>query len=175
MQALPQAYASQGNQVIPRMTRDKIEERNQGLFMKKGTMLKKWLTVLLAVILTVSLFAIPAFADEDVTEEVTEEVTGEAAADATASKGLSTGTIVSIVVGGVLVVAAVVLGIIFREKVKKFLRVYKSEIKKIVWLPWNQTRKSTVAVLIILVICAVVICLLDFGLSKGFLEFYKLF
>ena len=32
--------------------------------MKKGTMLNRWIAVLCALILTVSLFAIPAFADE---------------------------------------------------------------------------------------------------------------
>ena len=126
--------------------------------MKKGT-LKKWLTALCAVLSTLSLFAIPAFAEE---------------ADA-AKKGLSTGTIVTLIVTAVIVVAAVVLCIVFREKVKKFLRVYKSEVKKIVWLPWNQTRKSTLVVVIVLVVCAAAICLLDFGLSKGFLAFINLF
>lgn len=126
--------------------------------MKKGS-LKKWLTALCTALLTLSLFAIPAFADET----------------DTASKGLSTGAIVTIIVAVVIVVAAIVLGIIFREKVKKFLRVYKSEAKKIVWLPWNQTKKSSIVVVVVLVICAVAICLLDFGLSKGFLAFINLF
>ena len=91
------------------------------------------------------------------------------------SKGLSTNAIVWIVLGGVVLVAAVVLCIIFREKVGKFFRVYKSEIKKIVWLPWDQTKKSTLVVLVILIICAAAICLVDLGLSKGFLGFLKLF
>ena len=91
------------------------------------------------------------------------------------SKGLSTNAIVWIVLGGVVLVAAVVLCIIFREKVGKFFRVYKSEIKKIVWLPWDQTKKSTLVVLVILIICAAAICLVDLGLSRGFLGFLKLF
>ena len=126
--------------------------------MKKGT-LKKWLTALCTVLSTLSLFAIPAFAEE---------------ANA-AKKGLSTGTIVTIIVSAVIVLAAVVLCIVFREKVKKFLRVYRSEAKKIVWLPWNQTKKSTLVVVVVLVVCAAVICLLDAGLNKGFIEFIGLF
>ena len=113
-------------------------------------LLKKWMLALTAMLLVVSLFAIPAFAHED-----------------EASEGLSTTAIVWIVIGGVALIAAVVLGIIFREKIAKFLRVYKSEMKKIVWLPWDQTRKSTWVVLVVLIVCATVICLLDLGLFEG--------
>ena len=127
--------------------------------MKKGT-LRKWMALLCTVLLSISLFAIPAFAAEE--------------AD-TAKKGLTTGAIVGIVIAAVVVVAAVILGIKFREKIKKFLRVYKSEAKKIVWLPWDQTRKSTLVVCVVLVVCAAVICLLDVGLSKGFIWFIELF
>lgn len=154
----------------------------------------KILALLTAIFLLLTLTVLPAFADDDVVttgegettettgEEVTEttgETDGEApatGADATAeSKGLSTAAIIWIVVGGVVVVAGVVLCIVFREKVGKFFRVYKSEVKKIVWLPWNQTCKSTLVVLVILVVCAAAICLVDLGLSKGFLAFLKLF
>ena len=69
----------------------------------------------------------------------------------------------------VIVVAIVVLCVVFRKKLAKALRVYKSEIKKIVWLPWPQTRKSTILVLIVMLVCAAVICLLDLGLARGFL------
>ena len=127
--------------------------------MKKGT-LKKWMTVLLTALLSISLFAIPAFAttpEED------------------AASKLTTGAIVGIIIAAVVVVAAVILGIKFREKIKKFLRVYKSESKKIVWLPWDQTKKSTLVVCVVLVVCAAVICLLDVGLSKGFIWFVELF
>ena len=113
-------------------------------------LLKKWMLALSAMLLTMSLFAIPAFAAE---------------AEDKASK-FPTWAIWAIV-GGVIVIAAVVLGIIFREKIGKFLRVYKSEWKKIVWLPWDQTKKSTVVVLVALIVCATVICLLDLGLFKG--------
>ena len=113
-------------------------------------LLKKWMLALSAMLLTMSLFAIPAFAEE--------------AADK--ADKFPTWAIWAIV-GGVVVIAAVVLAIIFREKIGKFLRVYKSEWKKIVWLPWDQTKKSTLVVLVVLIVCAAVICLLDLGLFKG--------
>lgn len=77
---------------------------------------------------------------------------------------------IGLIVAGAILLVAVVLCIIFREKLKKWLRVYKSEVKKIVWLPWPQTRKSTLVVLVVLIVCALVICLLDLGLNKGFLK-----
>ena len=116
-------------------------------------LLKKWMLALTAMLLVISLFAIPAFADEGTTEPDAAEKFPMWAIWA--------------IVGGVLLIAAVVLCIIFREKVSKFLRVYKSEMKKIVWLPWDQTRKSTLVVLVVLAICATVICLLDLGLFEG--------
>ncbi len=127
--------------------------------MKKGTTLKRWVTLLLAVVLTVSLFAIPAFAD----------------AEETPAKKLSTGAIIGIVVAAVVLVVAVVLCIKFWDKIAKFLRVYKSEAKKIVWLPWDQTKKSTLVVIVVLIVCAAAICLIDLGLQNGFLAFIKLF
>ena len=129
--------------------------------MKKGT-LKNWMTLLCAMLLTLSLFAIPAFADD-------------ASATADTAKTVDVPLIVGLCILGALVIAAVVLGIIFREKVQKFLRVYKSEMKKIVWLPWNQTKKSTWVVLVVLVISTLVICLLDLGLSQGIRAFIGLF
>ena len=116
-------------------------------------------------------------ADGEVTTTGTEETSEDLAAstETEEKKGLSTNAIIWIVVGGVVLVAAVVLCIVFREKVGKFFRVYKSEVKKIVWLPWDQTKKSTLVVLVILLISAAAICLIDLGLSKGFLAFLKLF
>ena len=123
--------------------------------------MKRMLTAICAVLLTISLFAIPAFADGET--KTPEKST------------LSTGAIVAICIAAAVVIAAVVLCIKFREKLAKFFRVYKSEVKKIVWLPWNQTLKSSYVVVILLVICALAICLLDVGLSKGIIAFIKLF
>ena len=88
---------------------------------------------------------------------------------------MTLGAIIAIAIAAAVAVVAVILCIKFREKIKKFFRVYKSETKKIVWLPWNQTRKSTLVVLIVLIACAAAICLVDIGLSKGFLAFINLF
>ena len=127
--------------------------------MKIGKMLKKWFAALCAAILTVSLFAIPAFAAEAGSE----------------AKGPNVGLIVGLIVTAVILAVAVVLCIKFREKIVKFLRVYKSEAGKITWLSREQTIKSTKVVLVVLVACALVICLLDFGLSKGVLALIGLF
>ena len=79
------------------------------------------------------------------------------------------------IVGAAAIIAAIVLCIVFRKRLAKLFRVYRSEIKKIVWLPWPQTRKSTLLVLVVLAISAAVICLLDLGLAKGFLAIINLF
>lgn len=73
-----------------------------------------------------------------------------------------------LIVAVVAVIAAVVLCIVFRKKIAKTLRVYGSEVKKIVWFPWPQTKRSTLLVWVVLIISALVICLLDLGLGKGF-------
>ena len=80
---------------------------------------------------------------------------------------MSTPGKVWLIIGVVALVAAVVLCIVFRKKLAKLFRVYKSEVKKIVWFPWAQTRKSTLLVWVILLIGALVICLLDLGLGRG--------
>jgi preprotein translocase SecE subunit len=74
----------------------------------------------------------------------------------------------------ILVVIAIVC-IIKREALAKFLRSLKSEMGKIVWLPKNQTLKSTVVVLIIVAICAIVIGILDFAFGSGITFLGKLF
>ena len=88
---------------------------------------------------------------------------------------MPTGQIIGLVIAAVVLVVAVILCIRFRENIKKFLRVYKSELKKVVWLPWNQTRKSTLVVLVVMAVFAVAIGLLDWGLSEGFMAFVDLF
>ena len=127
--------------------------------MKTGKLLKKWMAALVAAILTISLFASPAFAE-----------------DGSANKGgVNVGLIVGLCIGAVVLIVAAVLCVKFWDKIKKFFRVYKSEAKKIVWLSWAQTKKSTGVVLLVLAVCAIVICLLDLGLSQGILAFIKLF
>ena len=127
--------------------------------MKKGT-LTKWMAALCSALLMISLFAIPAFAD-DTTPESPNKV--------------NWGLIIGIIVAVAVVAVAVVLCIKFREKIAKFLRVYKREFKNVTWFSWKQTLKSSCVVVIVLAIFAAVICLLDIGLNKGILAFINLF
>ena len=122
------------------------------------------LALVCAILMMISLFALPAFAHEGEDHDHAEEAVQE---------GLSTAAIVWIIVGGVLVVAGVVLGIKYRENIVKALRVYKSEFKKVSWLSWKDTKKSSLVVLGVLVVCAIVICLLDLGLSEGLLAMVR--
>ena len=128
--------------------------------MKTGILFKKWAAVLVAALMMISLFAVPAFAEEAVNEE---------------PQGINTGLLIGLIIAAVVLVVAVILCIRFRENIGKFFRVYKSEAKKVVWLPWNQTKKSTLVVLVVLIAFAVAICLIDLALSRSFLKFVELF
>ena len=160
--------------------------------MKTGTLLRKWSAALIAVVLMISLFAMPAFAHEghengttggeqstETTTEATTEGSTEASTGSTSDKKddgkLGVGGIIGICIAAAIVVVAVVFGVKYRENIVKYLRVLKSESKKIVWFPWDQTKKNTLVVLIVLIACAAAICLLDFALNKGFLAFIGLF
>ena len=125
-------------------------------------LLNRALALICVVLMMVSLFALPAFADDHAGHD-------HATEEAEKTEGLSTAAIVWIVIGGVLVVAGVVLGIKYRENIVKALRVYKSEFKKVSWLSWKDTKKSSLVVLGVLAACALVICLLDLGLYNGLL------
>ena len=60
-----------------------------------------------------------------------------------------------------------------KDKVKLSTRIatafrsYKSEVKKIVWSPWNQVRKNTLVVVVVIVASAAVVGLLDYAFSQG--------
>jgi preprotein translocase SecE subunit len=156
--------------------------------MKTGTLLRKWSAALIAVVLMISLFAMPAFAHEghehgttggEQSTETTTETTTESSTGSTSDKKddgkLGVGGIIGICIAGAIVVVAVIFGVKYRANIAKYLRVLKSESKKIVWFPWDQTKKNTFVVLIVLIACAAAICLLDFALNKGFLAFIGLF
>ena len=84
---------------------------------------------------------------------------------------LTVGEIIVLGIMIALLVAAIVFLVKKREQAIRMMKVYESEVKKVTWLSWKDTKKSTVVVLIGLVICAAVICLLDVALAKGFLWF----
>ena len=50
---------------------------------------------------------------------------------------------------------------------KRFWKTMKSELKKVTWFSRKQTYASTLLVLVVMVIAAVTLGLLDFGLAKG--------
>ncbi len=62
----------------------------------------------------------------------------------------------------------------FFERIKKFWREYKSELKKVVWATREMTLKNTLIVAIAVVIVGACIGLLDFAFSTGIVELGKL-
>ena len=122
-------------------------------------LLNRTLALICVVLMMVSLFALPAFAADE------HEGHDHAA------------NLVQIipwaVLGGVIVIGVAVLLIKRPEKIFKGLRVYKSEFKKVSWLSWKETKKSSLIVLGMLAACALVICLLDLGLYEGMIALIK--
>lgn len=117
-------------------------------------------------------------AGEDASDEDADDASDDDADDAsddTDSKKLGVGFWVSMGVLGVLIIVGVVFAIIKREKLKVWLKSYKSELKKIVWMPWSQVRKNTVVVIVVVVAVAAVIGLLDYAFSKGIIALGSLF
>ena len=89
-------------------------------------------------------------------------------------KGLTTGDYVGIAIVAVIVIGVVIFVVKNREKVAKFFREVKSELKKIVWSPWKQVKKNLIIFIIIAVICAVVIGVLDYVFDQGILKLSEL-
>ena len=78
-----------------------------------------------------------------------------------ASEGMSTHMLVSLIIGGVVLVGVAVFCIIKREMVAEAMRAYKRELKNITWFPWKQVVRSTIFVVVTIVVVAAVIGLLD--------------
>ena len=55
----------------------------------------------------------------------------------------------------------------FSEKIKKFFKDYKSEMKKVVWPTREQLVKNTGVVLVAIIFMAVIIGILDLGFGFG--------
>ena len=132
--------------------------------MNMKNLLTRALALICVVLMMISLFALPAFADEhEGHDHATEAVTNNNLVK----------VIPWIVLGGIVVVGVAVLLIKCPEKIKKSLLVYKSEFKKVSWLSWKETKKSSLIVLGMLAACALVICLLDLGLYEGLIALIK--
>ena len=54
-----------------------------------------------------------------------------------------------------------------KGKIKEAWRGFKSEFKKISWPTWEQVRKNTLVVLVVVAVCAVILFGLDFAFSYG--------
>jgi len=153
---------------------------------------KSLVALLIVALLSVSLFTVGVFAEEEAAgdvllsapaDETVEETAAptedksEAESDASEEvpttgaeeeeEGLGLGFWISLGIFGALIVAGVILAIIKREAVGKWWKSYKSELKKIVWYPWNDVRKGTIVVVVVVVGLAAVIGLLDFAFFKG--------
>jgi preprotein translocase SecE subunit len=94
---------------------------------------------------------------------------GVAAADAAeaANEGISTFALVSIIIGGVVLVLVTVLCIVKRQKLAESLRAYKRELKNVTWFSWKNVWRSTVFVIVAIVVVAAVIGLLDYAFFQG--------
>lgn len=125
-------------------------------------LLNRALALICVVLMMISLFALPAFAED-----------GHEGHDHAVETNNLVKSIPWIVLGGIVVVGVAVLLIKCPEKIAKGLRVYKSEFKKVSWLSWKETKKSSLVVLGMLAACALVICLLDLGLYEGMIALIK--
>ena len=156
--------------------------------MAKGKKIVKWGAIVLAALIYLSICAVPFFqlnptvSEANATTNAKYKIHPVWTMELENEYGTAVDTVIltlgEVIVLGVLLailIAVVVLMLKKREKTASMVREYESEVKRITWLSWKDTKKSTIVVLIGLVVCATVICFLDLGLSKGFLEFVKLF
>ena len=149
--------------------------------MNKKSKIVKWGVVVLAALIYLSICAIPFLQMNPAVKDVNASAKYKIHPVWTMNvKGVDTVilTLGEVIVLGVLLailIAAVVVMLKKREKTASTVRAYESEVKRITWLSWKDTKKSSLVVLIGLAVCTVVICVLDLGLSEGFLQFVKLF
>lgn len=156
--------------------------------MKANKIMVSLFAVMLTVALMFSLCTVSVFAESSTEAPASSSApaaseSGTAASTPAASTTTGTeeegkdivGTIVSLSILGVILVVVALYCIIKREKVGKFFRSLKSEVKKVVWLPWDQVRKNTIVVIIVVIAVSVVIGVLDFAFSQGIINLGKLF
>jgi preprotein translocase subunit SecE len=156
--------------------------------MKANKIMVSFFAVMLTVALMFSLCTVSVFAESSTEAPASSSApaaseSGTAASTPAASTTTGTeeegkdivGTIVSLSILGVILIVVVLYCIIKREKVGKFFRSLKSEVKKVVWLPWDQVRKNTIVVIIVVIAVSVVIGVLDFAFSQGIINLGKLF
>ena len=60
------------------------------------------------------------------------------------------------------------------EATKRFLRENKAELKKIVWYDRKSTIRSSIVVVVAIIVSAIFLGVLDFGFSQGLMALGKL-
>lgn len=55
------------------------------------------------------------------------------------------------------------------NRIAKFFRDYRSEIKKITWCPFKSVKANTILVIVFVLVLAIVIGVLDLAFSSGLL------
>lgn len=133
----------------------------KSFFNKKGVL--RWFVLGLFGLMYLALLAIPFVTSYRSTVSVGNQFS------------MSVGNIIVEGILAAILVAVVVLGFRNRAKLSKIAGEYESEVKRVTWLSWAETKRSTVVVLLALIVCALVICLLDLGLGKGILALIGLF
>lgn len=120
------------------------------------------IALLVSLALVLSFFTVGVFAHDghDHAEEATTAAVTETAKD-------YTGLIITLSIIAVILVVAVILAIKNRVKLAAFFRSVKSEMKKIVWSPKDQTRKNFLVVIVICIAVVILIGILDFAFNKG--------
>ena len=120
------------------------------------------------------------------TESSTTETVTTEATTTTASTTTTTGDhnndeynwtehIVNRVIGGINIIVGPILIIKNRVKLAGCLRSVKSETKKVVWSPKDQTRKNFLVVVVICIAVVILVGILDFAFGYGIAGLAKLF
>ncbi len=78
-----------------------------------------------------------------------------------------TSLIVTLSIVAVIIIIAAIVAIKNRVKLAAFLRSVKSEMKKIVWSPKDQTRKNFWVVMIICIAVIILVAILDVAFGTG--------
>ena len=151
--------------------------------MAKGNKIVKWGAIVLAALIYLSICAIPFLQMNPTVAEANSSASAKykirpvwsMQVDGVDTVILTLGEVIVLGVLLAMLIAVVIFLLKKREKAVSMMKAYESEAKRITWLSWKDTKKSTIVVLIGLAVCTLAICVLDLGLSEGFLHFVNLF
>ena len=135
--------------------------------MAKSKKIVKWGAIILAALIYLSICAIPFIQNTGTTSRPIWKMT----VNGVETVILNLGEVIVLGVLLAILIAVLVVLLKNREKTASVIREYESEAKRITWLSWKDTKKSSIVVIIGLVVCATIICALDAALSAGFTAF----